>query len=250
MNNQPPKWAVRFLKWYCNPYFLEEIEGDIYELFERRLLVGSFKIARIRFIWDVFRFFRWSNIKRTNSTYRTMNHFTLFANYLKLGIRNIRRDLVSSSINIFGLAIAICFAIAIFIFTDIMRNMDSFHSNGDRIYQVTNLLDQDGNKNLSGDSPLMLAPAIQKDHPTVEAASRLEFRSASVKFNADVFDELTVFVDPDFFRMFDFDMITGDRNVLDDKSSIVISEAKAHKYFKAEAPIGKEHSFKFLNGLN
>ena len=74
MNEKPPKWADKFLRWYCNPYFLEEIEGDIYELFDRRIETGNLKKARIRFVWDVFRFFRYSNIKRTNSEYTTMNH--------------------------------------------------------------------------------------------------------------------------------------------------------------------------------
>ena len=37
MNRQPPKWADRFLEWYCNPRILEEIQGDIYELYRRRI---------------------------------------------------------------------------------------------------------------------------------------------------------------------------------------------------------------------
>ncbi len=248
MNYHPPKWADRFLRWYCNPRYLEEIEGDIYELFDRRVEGQSVKMARLKFVWDVFRFFRWSNIKRTNSKYTTMNHFTLFANYLKLGMRNIRRNLVSSSINIFGMAIAICFAISIFIFTDIMRNMDSFHSKADRIYQVTNYVEQEGNEDLWSDSPITLGPALERDHPSIEAFTRVEYRSASVKFKTDVFDELTAFVDTDFFNMFDFEMIGGDRNVLFNKSQIAISKRMAIKYFEDEDPIGKELSFKFLNG--
>ena len=73
MNVQPPKWADRFLRWYCNPRFLEEIEGDIYELFERRIEIQNHKLAKAKFVWDVLRFFRWSNIKRTNSKYATIN---------------------------------------------------------------------------------------------------------------------------------------------------------------------------------
>ena len=43
MNVNPPNWADRFLRWYCNPKYLEEIEGDIYELFDRRIEIkGSF----------------------------------------------------------------------------------------------------------------------------------------------------------------------------------------------------------------
>ena len=245
MNPSPPKWADRFLRWYCHPYFLEEIEGDVYELFERRLEEKGLKKARFRFVWDVFRFFRWSNIKRSNSKYSQMNQLLLFRNYLKLGLRNIRRNLVSSSINIFGLSIAICFSIAIFVFTDIMRNMDSFHTNRDRIYMIPNYVEQEGGNALWGDSPILLGPTIAADHPTVEAFTRMEYRSANVKFNANVFDELTIFVDPAYFEMFDYPFLSGTRDVLYDKNKIVISKAIAKKYFDGEDPIGKALSFKF-----
>lgn len=248
MNYQPPKWAERFLRWYCNPRFLEEIEGDIYELFDRRMEQQNPKVARAKFIWDVFRFFRLSNIKRTNSKYTTMNQFLLFRNYLKLGIRNIRKNLVSSSINIFGMAIAICFALSMFIFIDMELSMDAYHTKGDRIYQITNYVDQEGNENLWSDSPIMLGPALKNDHTAVEAYSRVDYRSASVKHKSDVFDELTVFVDPDFFQMFDFPMINGSRDILEDKTKVVISKDMAIKYFNDKDPIGETLSFKFLNG--
>lgn len=248
MNFNPPKWADRFLRWYCNPKYIEEIEGDIYELFERRIEYQSLRVAKFKFIWDVLRFFRWSNIKRTNSKYTTMNRFTMLSNYLKLGMRNIRRNMVSSMINIIGMAIAICFAISIFIFTDFQLNMDSFHTNGDRIYQITNYVDQDGNENLWSDSPITLGPAIDSDHPSIESFARIEYRSSVVKYQSDVFDELVVFTDPQFFEMFDFAMITGNRKVLYDKSQVVVSKEMAIKYFNDEEPIGKELSFKFMNG--
>lgn len=243
----PPKWADRFLRWYCDPRYLEEIEGDIYELFDRRVETQSSQMARLKFIWDVFRFLRWSNIKRANSKYTTMNHFMLFSNYLKLGMRNIRKNLVSSSINILGMAIAICFAISIFIFTDVQLNMDAFHSKADRIYQITNYVDQEGNEDLWSDSPIMLAPALKEDHPSIESFARIEYRNAVIKFGSDVFDELVVFTDPAFFEMFDFEMIEGERGVLKNKSQVVISKKMAIKYFENEDPIGQELSFKFAN---
>ncbi|MEM7299334.1 MAG: permease prefix domain 2-containing transporter, partial [Bacteroidota bacterium] len=248
MNYQPPRWADRFLRWYCNPIYLEEIEGDIYELFERRVETKNPKMARVKFIWDVLRFFRWSNIKKSNSKFSQMNQFMLLGNYLKLGIRNIRKNLVSSSINIFGLAIAICFAISIFIFTDMQLNMDAFHTKGDRIYLLTNYVDQDGPDALWSDSPITLGPKILADHPTVEKFSRVEYRSASVRFETDVFDELVLFVDPGYFEMFSFPMINGNDQVLHVKNQIAISRNMAIKYFDEEDPIGQELSFKFSNG--
>lgn len=31
MNHQPPKWANKFLEWFCKPELLEALQGDLYE---------------------------------------------------------------------------------------------------------------------------------------------------------------------------------------------------------------------------
>ncbi|HPH21328.1 MAG TPA: permease prefix domain 2-containing transporter, partial [Haliscomenobacter sp.] len=60
----PPRWADRFLEWYCRPELLEEIQGDAYELFDKRLAAKGKGQARRAFIWDVLRSFRLSTIRK------------------------------------------------------------------------------------------------------------------------------------------------------------------------------------------
>ena len=64
MGKYPPKWADRFLKWYCDPEFLEEIQGDAHELYFERLEKEGKTRADLKYIFDVIRFFRWSNIHK------------------------------------------------------------------------------------------------------------------------------------------------------------------------------------------
>ena len=33
----PPKWSLRFFRWYCHLDYQEDIEGDLMERFEGRL---------------------------------------------------------------------------------------------------------------------------------------------------------------------------------------------------------------------
>ena len=244
----PPKWAERFLRWYCHPKFLEEIEGDIYELFDRRVLEGQKAKARRKFVWDVIRFFRWSNIKRSNSKLIKMNQLVLFSNYLKLGLRNIKRNLVTSSINIFGLAISIGISITTMIFVDLQYNMDQIHAKGDRIYQITNHVQQENDTELWSDSPILLGPALVKDFPEVEAFCRIEFGDANVRYGSNVFEEDLSFVDPSFLHIFDYPLLDGDRGALKNKTNVVISWDMAIKYFRDENPVGEELAFKFPNG--
>ncbi len=60
----PPKWADRFLVWYCNPDLLEEIQGDAHELYFERFEQKGKLVANLCYFWDVIRFCRLSNIER------------------------------------------------------------------------------------------------------------------------------------------------------------------------------------------
>jgi hypothetical protein len=150
----PPKWADRFLEWYCNPELLEEIQGDAHELFYKRLKKEGSKVSRLKFVWDVLRFFRWSNIRRTKPKYSS-NTLSMFKSYLLIGFRNALRNGITSSINVLGLSLGIGTAITIFLFFDFWYHRDNFHSHRDEIYQVTNLIQSGDRLEDWGDSPLM-----------------------------------------------------------------------------------------------
>ncbi len=242
---EPPQWAVRFLRWYCKPQFLEEIEGDIYELFDRRVETEGLKSARLKFNWDVFRFFRWSNIKRSNSN--KMNQLGLFRNYLKLGFRSIQRNVLISAINIFGLAIAIGVGLTTFIFVDLQLNFDQFHSKRDRIYQIVNEVDDEGDHLYWGDSPVTLGPNLLNDHPSVEAFTRVEYVRGNVRYQDKVLDELMAFVDKSYLDIFDFDLQDGDINALKRNDQIILSYEIARKYFGDVTAVGKDLEIKFGN---
>ncbi len=177
-----------------------------------------------------------------------MNRILLFRNYLKLGMRNIQKNIVTSSINIFGLAIALGFVITTYIFVDMQLNMDRFHTKKDRIYQIFNYMDEKDHDRRWGDSPILLGPQLLADNPSIEKMARLEYRYASIKNKADVFEELVVFMDPAYLEIFDFPMIYGNQQALYDKNKVVISKDIAVKYFNDEDPIGKDLSMKFSNG--
>ena len=81
MNHQPPKWADRFLVWYCNPELLEEIQGDAHELFERKVKESK-TLADLQYGWNVLRFFRWKNIRKKSK--RTTSHSFLSTAMLQI----------------------------------------------------------------------------------------------------------------------------------------------------------------------
>ncbi|MFY0605664.1 MAG: ABC transporter permease [Cyclobacteriaceae bacterium] len=249
MNNNPPKWALRFLHWYCHPDLLEEIEGDIYELFDRRIKTSSIAKAKRRFVWDIIRFCRWSNIKKSNSNSYQSNPLAMLKNYFKIGFRNMARYWVTSSVNIGGLALALGCLITLFLFIDMQRSLDNYHSNANNIYQIVNHVNTGENLDRWGDSPIALGPAMKSDLSQVADIFRIEFQSANVKYGNKVFNESIVFADPALLSALDFPLLNGNSEALKNRQQLVISYNMAEKYFDHEEPVGQTLTLSFGNGI-
>ena len=246
-NTAPPKWMDRFLAWYCRPELLEEIQGDLYELFDRIASASPTK-AKLQFVWNVLRFCRWQNIRRTKGSYST-NYTIMFQNYLVIGLRNALHHRLNTSINMIGLALAIGCAITVSLFIDNRLNADTFITNIDRIYQVTSLVQKDQSVEDWSDSPILLGPSMLESESGIEAMTRVEYANASIRYRETVFSEFVWFVDPDFSGMFNFPILQGDGNVLEKKGHLMIAKDVADKYFGEDDPIGQHLSIKFGNKI-
>jgi hypothetical protein len=77
-NNHPPRWAERFLEWYCRPEILEDLQGDLYEYFDRNVKSKGIKRAKIIYIIDVLKFFRIYTIRRLE-----------FINFLRASLKTL-----------------------------------------------------------------------------------------------------------------------------------------------------------------
>ena len=60
LNQDPPKLANRILRWFCREDLLEDIEGDISEIFFKQTSEKSHRKASILYFWNVLKFFRWT----------------------------------------------------------------------------------------------------------------------------------------------------------------------------------------------
>jgi putative ABC transport system permease protein len=53
---QPPKLVDRILGWLLNNYVLEDVHGDLYELFQRHVALHGLQKAKWLYCRDAFRF--------------------------------------------------------------------------------------------------------------------------------------------------------------------------------------------------
>src|SRR5690606_26268347 len=56
--NTPPKWATSFFRWFCKREFHEEIEGDLFERYQKRSPSYSTSRNNLLFLKDVITLFR------------------------------------------------------------------------------------------------------------------------------------------------------------------------------------------------
>lgn len=168
----------------------------------------------------------------------------MFRSYLLTGFRNMIRNLMTSAINVVGLAVALGCAVMIYILLDSYYNLDAMHQKLDRIYLVVNHVKNGDNTTAWAYSP-RLSAGVLKESTAVEQVVRVERGRGAVRVGDRVFEEGMWFVDPSFTDIFSFKITQGNPKTLHELNGAIITEEMAIKYFGDIDPIGKTISIKF-----
>lgn len=243
---QPPAWAVRLFRLYCNDHLSETVLGDLVELYERRAeKIGKTK-ADLLFMWGILQFVQPFALKRKKSS--TLNQSGMFRNYFKIAVRSMSRQKMYTGIKVGGFAIglATCMMIALFIRHEL--SYDQHYVSGSRIYRLYNhYTTPTGGKWTSFPAPT--ADVIRTECPEVELAGRLIpykwFNGGSNLMRREdevenTYEEGFAYADPEFLEILEIPMVYGNReHALDKPNSIVMSRKMAEKYFPNQDPVGK-----------
>lgn len=242
--NGPPKWADRLLMFFCNPKLLEQLQGDVYELFYWRLEEKGYQKAKWSFVWDVIRLFRWSNIRRTKKQGQKLNQIAMFKNYFKIGLRNLWKQRMPSTINIIGLSIAIGCSIVVFKFVEYNYVKDNFHENREDIFLVTHWEDLESNKGRNGATDHQLTREILSSVPGIKSASRYNSLQVETRVDKKINYNLAFYVDPEYLDIFSFDLLAGNPNTLSSADYVVIDERTSGILFGEELGVDKKVELK------
>ena len=101
----PPEFPLKLLRWFCNPNLVEDVEGDVIELFHDRSEINKSK-ARVSFYVDVLLLFRPGIIKNFQILNNIIN-FSMVKNFLKIAFRNAIRYKGYTLLNLLGLVVGI-----------------------------------------------------------------------------------------------------------------------------------------------
>lgn len=228
---QPPKWPLKFLRWFCKEESIDEIEGDLTEMFYKRAAYSRFK-AQCFFIWNVTRSCRRINQKSVHLPFWTLSFVQT--------IRFLKRDGIYSVLNALSLIIGFMITILFVWYAEEELSYDQFHTKKDRIFRVS--FNQYMDLGAYATTSYPVGPTLKQDFPEVEAMTRLGSAGRMPVRNEDkAFFEKVKFADEDFFKVFDFPLLLGDsKNALKSHNQVVISESLAEKYFPDQNPMGKQ----------
>lgn len=167
----------------------------------------------------------------------------MIKSHLMIALRNLKKQKVFSLINILGMALGMAGFTLFALMAGVKLRADKFHENAERIYSVVQVFQTENKeeKHLAF-APGPMAQALRDEFPEildvirVYPAGRMSLRRGEDTF----FEDNMYFVDPNFLSLFSFGMTEGNPNTaLSEPYSIVLSEAKAEKYFGKEDPVGR-----------
>ncbi|WFE84274.1 ABC transporter permease [Parabacteroides chongii] len=162
---------------------------------------------------------------------------TILRNFLSV----LRRFKMATLLNVAGLAVAFAAFIVILIQVNYERSFDRCHPTADRVYRLE--LTQAGTFGLI--LPRAFVESVIQSSPHIEAGSLIYPYNPAVYFSVVKngqkigYRELVQTCHPDIAKVFDFPIIKGDRDCLNDPEKVILPESVARKMFGDQPAVGK-----------
>ncbi|MDO9373954.1 MAG: ABC transporter permease [Ferruginibacter sp.] len=166
----------------------------------------------------------------------------MISKYFKTSFRHLWHNKLYAFINVSGLAIAITGLLLAVLYVKDEHSFDNFHSK--EIHRVlTQRTDEKGERKWVAGTGQPQGPAFSAAVPEMEAYVRVlggDIRQ-DVLANDKILNLQALFVDPNFFDFFSFPLLRGNKQqVLNELTSVVITETVARKYFNTIDVVGRQ----------
>ncbi|MEO9483056.1 MAG: FtsX-like permease family protein [Ekhidna sp.] len=232
----PPRWAIRLIKWYSHPDYVQEIMGDLEEMFTIwKQEKGTFR-ARVFYVWNAILFMRAYNSRLSNQSTK-FNQLSMIKHSIKLSLRNIRKHKVYSLGNMLGLGIGISISLFIYIHITHELSFEKAYPKHERIFRVSSSKDW-------AQSPPSFAGELKNFFPEVEDVTRFAKyggNASVIGTNEKQFISEAIFqADQSVVEVFDLKFIEGlKKGSLDKPYTVLITESIASKIFGDQNPVGE-----------
>lgn len=234
---QPPRWVKSFLSNFLDERLLEGSIGDLEEKYSLNIENGmpAWR-ANLHYIIEGLGFIRMASTKKEESS----SAFGHIVHVLVFFTRLVRKDKSYYLVSMFGLALSLMSFLFITMYVVDEMSYDRSHANRDRIFRVTTHVKiSDVDFDLAT-TQFPAAQALHSEFPEIEEAVRLHTSTRKLLVGEKQFEERVVFADDNFFKVFSFPLLYGDREtVLSEPGNVILSRAASIRYFGEENPVGE-----------
>ncbi len=236
---RPPYWPTLILNWICSSEFLEEIEGDLIEYYERDLQHTNKWRAQYRYTVNALKFINSSNLDRGSGR---VGMFQLISSSLKTGYRNAFRNRFYSLLNLSGLIIGLTSFFFVIAYLIDELSYDRYHPSADHIYRVIDGVKFDDDFTTGAIVPSGWADGFGSGIPEIEEVGRIHQATRfnpTIKHSNRVFSETGfIFIDSTLLNIFHYQYpYKKSGNPLAYPNAIIITEKMSEKYFGSSDPL-------------
>lgn len=235
---RPPRWATKLLNWFADPNTVEEVDGDLLELYDYWYQSGGKQLAKWRYIISVFKLLRpFSKHKKYPGT--SLFSVSMLKNYLKIGYRNLAKNKIYSAINIGGLSVGMAVSVLIGLWVYDELSFDKYHKNYDRIAEVWQHVSFGPEKSTYSIGPIPLGNELRNNYPDFESVAITKGQYFVLSAGEKKISKPGYSVEPEFIDMMSVNVVLGAKDGLKEVNSIMISKSLAEVFFGSENPIDK-----------
>lgn len=163
----------------------------------------------------------------------------MLKNYLTTALRLLRRDPLHTAINIGGLAVGLAVCLIILLMIRYEYSFEDWIQEVGDVYQIRWSQKADSGEWYHSESvQAPLARALVDDYGGFVAVARLSTGGGIIRRDGEAFGERIAAVDPEFLDILRLEPVSGAWR-LPDRSTILLSETLARKYFGNVDPVGR-----------
>lgn len=241
---RPPRLARRLFAWYCGNAQVDDLVGDMDEIFERNLSRMAIWRARLKYWSQVLSLMSSYAIKRRRQRASFHPHsnnsinFHMIRNYFVIAGRMMSRNIAYTIINVLGLTLGISACLIVFLVVSHEFSFDRFHPDKERIYRIQTKVGDGVNTWYCGCVAPPTYSTLRDEYAGADAVTGyFDFdANAAIVANGEEknFDRNTVqasFTEPGYFKIFQYAWLAGNPDVLAKPHQVVLTENRAHDYF-------------------
>ncbi|KRT15426.1 hypothetical protein ASU31_13795 [Pedobacter ginsenosidimutans] len=178
----------------------------------------------------------------------------MFRLNLKIALRNLWRNKVSSFINVIGLAIGLAACLMLLLYVTYEWNFDKQAKESANVFTTMTNIPGDNGK-ISGTfegSTTAFGPAIKQSLPELRYMARMDYGGKNLIANGqNAFKRQSKFAEPDILKMYDYEFIYGNASTaLSNPNSVILTESTAKVLFGTADVLNKSVRFKDRLDLN